>query len=74
MKPVETSSFSPEVIILDEAGASVNKDAFYGVLQNVVSYRENRIIILISHDPKVWECSDVIYRLEDGELSLEDEH
>ncbi len=61
------------LILADEPTASLDADSARRVirfLQNFAS--DNRAVLIISHDPKVWEASDRVLRLSAGRLHTQE--
>lgn len=57
------------IVILDEPTASIGQEHTKWFVAQLKNYKQDRLVIIISHDEKVAECCDVVYRLTDqGEL------
>ena len=59
----------PKVLILDEITSSLDVITQKRILDLILPYLKNKIVLLISHDKKVLSyCSDIILNFENGEL------
>ncbi|BCZ17444.1 Multidrug resistance protein MsbA [Helicobacter sp. NHP19-003] len=56
------------VLIFDEATSALDRDTEENIKQTIYSLKENRLIIIISHNPNSLEMADCIYHLEGGKL------
>jgi putative ABC transport system ATP-binding protein len=61
----------PEILILDEPTASLDGDTGRNIVsfirQNIMS--DQRCIIIITHDSRIYEFADRIMKMEDGKLT-----
>lgn len=58
----------PRFLVLDEPTNHLDASAIARVLQNVTSLPEQPAVVLISHDARVVELAQSVYRLEAGRL------
>ncbi len=58
----------PPILILDESTSALDPDGETQVLNNLLSHRQQKTTILISHSPKVNQRADWIVMLEQGQL------
>ncbi|BCZ19393.1 Multidrug resistance protein MsbA [Helicobacter sp. NHP19-012] len=56
------------VLIFDEATSALDRHTEENIKQTIYSLRENRLIIIISHNPASLEMADCVYHLEGGRL------
>lgn len=61
----------PPVLILDESTANLDPVSEAQVLNNLLSHRQGKTTILISHRPRVINRADWIVLLEEGKLLLQ---
>ncbi|MDM9384119.1 peptidase domain-containing ABC transporter [Chlorogloeopsis sp. ULAP01] len=61
----------PPVLILDESTGALDPVSEAQVLERLLSHREGKTTILISHRPKVIERADWIVLLEEGHLKIQ---
>jgi len=61
----------PDLLILDEPTASLDGDTGRKILDFVKKdiLNENRCIIIVTHDSRIFEYSDRMMRMEDGKLT-----
>jgi len=61
----------PDLLILDEPTASLDGDTGRRILDFVKKniLNENRCIIIVTHDSRIFEYSDRMMRMEDGKIS-----
>jgi ATP-binding cassette, subfamily C, bacterial len=62
---------NPPILILDESTAGLDPVSEKQVLEKLLSYRQNKTTILISHRPRVINCADWIVLLENGKLKMQ---
>ncbi|MGK7913950.1 MAG: peptidase domain-containing ABC transporter [Prochloraceae cyanobacterium] len=62
---------NPPILVLDESTSGLDPISEAQVLSNLLSYRQGKTTILISHRPSVVQLADWIMMLEDGKLSIE---
>jgi len=62
---------NPPVLILDESTASLDPVSETQVLDRLLSYRQGRTTILISHRPRVINRADWIVVLDQGKLLIQ---
>lgn len=60
----------PAVILADEPTASLDTEHAYEVVKLLVkeAHNKNKATIMVTHDPRMIEFSDAVYRMEDGIL------
>jgi len=58
----------PQLLILDEATASLDPDSESAIRETVKSLSGTMTILVVSHQPTLLEAADRIYRLEDGRV------
>jgi ABC-type bacteriocin/lantibiotic exporter with double-glycine peptidase domain len=56
---------APDVLIVDEGTSALDKETQSRVIQNILDEMADKILILITHDPKLSECVKLIVDLED---------
>ncbi|BDQ29560.1 ABC transporter ATP-binding protein [Helicobacter ailurogastricus] len=56
------------VLIFDEATSALDRDTEENIKQTIYSLKENRLIIMISHNPASLQMATHIYNLEGGRL------
>jgi ATP-binding cassette, subfamily C, bacterial len=61
----------PPILILDESTAGLDPVSEAQVLSTLLSHRQGKTTILISHRPKVIKLAEWIVFLEDGQLKLQ---
>ena len=61
---------NPPVLILDESTANLDPVTETEVLKSLLTHRQGKTTILISHRPKVIGCADWIVLLEQGKLEF----
>tara|TARA_Y100000389_G_C17469920_1_gene529439 strand:+ start:2540 stop:4291 length:1752 start_codon:yes stop_codon:yes gene_type:complete len=61
---------NPEVLILDEATSSLDKDTEKEILEIIKDFKNNKTIILISHDINSLKDCDKIFKITNGEIKL----
>ena len=61
----------PPILILDESTSGLDPVSEAKVLHNLISHRQGKTTILISHRPSVVQLADWIVMLEEGHLSIE---
>lgn len=61
----------PDILILDEPTASLDGDTGKNILRFVREHilTEQRCIVIVTHDSRIYEFSDRILRMEDGHIS-----
>ncbi len=61
----------PDILIFDEPTASLDGDTGRKILEFVKNniLNENRCIIIVTHDSRIYEYSDRIMKMEDGKIS-----
>lgn len=58
------------IMLLDEATSALDIGTEQEVLQNIMSVRQNRIIIVTTHRPSVLKLCDRVYRLQDKKIEI----
>ena len=58
----------PQLLILDEATASLDPDSEAGICKTVQRLRNDMTVLAISHQPALLKAADVVYRLENGQV------
>lgn len=65
--------YDPQIVVLDEATANLDRDQARNIIQTIEDYSdENRIVISISHDVRMWADSDRLNRIiimKDGQIA-----
>jgi len=61
----------PDILIFDEPTASLDGDTGRKILEFVKNniLNENRCIIIVTHDSRIYEYSDRIMKMEDGKIT-----
>lgn len=65
----------PNIIIADEPTGNLDKETEKDIL-NILSglaHNENRCVIIVTHSQKVTAIADVVYRIKEGRLSIENQ-
>ncbi|GAB6093187.1 ABC transporter ATP-binding protein [Furfurilactobacillus curtus] len=62
---------NPDVILADEPTASLDSQRSFDVVDRLVSEAHdlNKAIIMVTHDERLITKSDVIYKIEDGQMT-----
>ncbi|MBO0422070.1 hemin ABC transporter ATP-binding protein [Enterococcus plantarum] len=63
----------PSLILADEPTASLDTEHAYEVVKILAkeAHEKQKATIMVTHDPRMIEWSDNVYRIEDGELTKE---
>lgn len=63
----------PAIILADEPTASLDSDHAFEVVQLLAkeAHEKQKAIIMVTHDPRMTQWSDRIYRMKDGLLQIE---
>lgn len=63
----------PSLILADEPTASLDTEHAYEVVKLLAkeAHEKQKATIMVTHDPRMIEWSDNVYRIEDGELTKE---
>lgn len=63
----------PSLILADEPTASLDTEHAYEVVKLLAkeAHEKKKATIMVTHDPRMIEWSDNVYRIEDGELTKE---
>jgi putative ABC transport system ATP-binding protein len=61
----------PEILILDEPTASLDGDTGRNIVKFVRDHilSDQRCIVIVTHDSRIYEYADRIVRMEDGKMS-----
>jgi len=61
----------PDILILDEPTASLDGDTGRSVVRFVREHilSEQRCIVIVTHDRRIYEFADRIMRMEDGRIA-----
>lgn len=59
---------NPDIILADEPTVSIDSENAKNILDLFKKISKNKCVIVVTHDEKVLEYADVIYRLEDGSI------
>jgi putative ABC transport system ATP-binding protein len=61
----------PRLVVCDEPTSALDAEAGHAVMELLtrVAVREDRAVIIVTHDSRVLEFADVIARMEDGQIS-----
>jgi len=65
----------PELIIADEPTSAldtVNTDSVFELLQKIAK-EENKMVVIATHDPNIYERSDDVYVIEEKKIRLKEE-
>jgi len=60
----------PEIIILDEATSSLDAKTENQIIEYIYSLKNNKTIIIVSHNEEVLKKCDRVYRLDNGKLFI----
>lgn len=61
----------PALLIFDEATTALDPDTEAGIISTVRQLTDKLTVLSISHQPAMKEAADVVYRLDNGRVSLE---
>ena len=64
----------PQILILDEATASLDPEHAHNICETLLELRGKLSILMISHQPEITRFADRIYRIDQGVVSLIDQH
>ncbi|MES2273815.1 MAG: ABC transporter ATP-binding protein [Chlamydiota bacterium] len=61
---------NPKLIVCDEPTAYLDHDTGHKVMEllKTTALKENRAIIVVTHDPRIFEFADRIVKMEDGRI------
>ncbi len=61
----------PDILVLDEPTASLDGDTGRNIVHFVREHilNDQRCIVIVTHDSRIYEFADRIMRMEDGRLS-----
>lgn len=62
----------PEVLILDEATSALDNDTEKAIVDSINRLHGSKTLIIIAHRLQTIEKCDMIYRVENGKIALED--
>ncbi|MCP3921602.1 MAG: ABC transporter ATP-binding protein [Desulfobacterales bacterium] len=57
-----------DVLLLDEANSNISQNKFKDIISSIEKNKKNKIVIIISHDPKNWEFCDIIYQIKESSV------
>jgi ATP-binding cassette subfamily B protein len=60
----------PDVLILDEATSALDGHTRDAVMSSLRETFRDRILILITHDERIWRTADEVWCIEGGTLSI----
>ena len=60
----------PEILILDEATSSLDAKTENEIVEYIYSLRNNKTIIIVSHNEEILNKCDKVYKIDNGELSI----
>src|SRR6185312_11927080 len=60
----------PALIVCDEPTSSLDHETGHAVMQILrdVARRDDRTIVIVTHDPRIFEFADRIARMDDGRI------
>lgn len=61
---------NPSIILADEPTGSIDQENSEKILKLLKKISKERCVIVVTHDDKVLSYGDVIYKLENGKLSV----
>ena len=61
---------NPEVLILDEATSSLDAKTENEIIEYIYSLKNNKTIIIVSHNEEILNKCDKVYKIDNGELSI----
>ena len=61
---------NPKLLILDEVTASLDKKTELNICETLKKLTDDTTIIAISHQPAMLEIADIVFRLDQGKLTL----
>ena len=63
--------YDPEVLILDEATSALDNDTEAAIMDSVNRLHGRKTLVIIAHRLQTIEKCDVVYRVEDGKITVE---
>ena len=57
-----------QIFVFDEATSALDKETEKNLLNEIKNYKQNKTILLISHNPEVFNICDKVYKLENKKL------
>lgn len=68
-------SNDPSLILADEPTASLDSEHAYEVVKILAreAHGQNKAIIMVTHDERMTQWSDEVYRIEDGKLKIKED-
>jgi ATP-binding cassette, subfamily B, bacterial PglK len=60
----------PQLLVLDEATSALDIDTEREVMQTVITLREEKTVIIVTHRLASVECCDWIYKMDNGQIIL----
>lgn len=63
--------YDPEVLILDEATSALDNDTEAAIMDSINRLHGRKTLVIIAHRLQTIEKCDVVYRVEDGKITLE---
>ncbi len=63
----------PEVLILDEATSALDNDTEAAIMDSINRFQGKKTLIIIAHRLQTIEKCDMVYRVENGKVSIERE-
>ncbi len=62
---------NPEVLILDEATSALDNDTEAAIMESINRLHGKKTLVIIAHRLQTIEKCDLVYRVEDGKVTLE---
>jgi len=61
----------PDILVLDEPTASLDGDTGRRIVEFVKKnvLNENRCIVIVTHDERIYEYADRVMKMEDGKIA-----
>ena len=60
--------YKRSLLILDEPTSALDTEASFKVIQNIIKIKDDRIIIIVSHDESIEPLADYILEVHNGKL------
>ena len=63
--------FDADLLILDEATNSLDAETENNILKTIRNFRENKSIIIISHNADIFNYCDKVYKIQNKKITEE---
>ena len=66
----------PSIVLADEPTAALDSENGHGVMRllHEIAHKQNRSILVVTHDPRTLDYADRVIKIEDGLIVSEEEH